>query len=103
MSAEIDQESRKGIEELAQRALLGQRIQEFFGSEIGDYLNDRLDSDEDAAMFEFKNCDHNDTDKMKDVHFRVSVIDEIRRYLVEGNDDGIHARDEIERSLERDE
>lgn len=90
----------KEADDKARKVLIGERIREFFGSEVGEFFLEKLDSDENGLVVDMKNCDPEDITGMKRIHFSMRVIDEIRRYLVEGIEEGNFVRDEIERSSE---
>ena len=81
---------------LLQRAAFGREVDEFWGSRIGGYLQDRARECYTAAILELKTVDAEDTKKIRHLQNEVWKAEMVEKWLSEVILDGIKALELLE-------
>jgi hypothetical protein len=81
---------------LLRRAAFGRQVEEFWASDIGNYILNRIDSEVVSAFQELKTCDPKDGKVVQTIQNRIYRAESIKDYLADSIVDGLQAFKELE-------
>jgi hypothetical protein len=80
---------------LLRRAAFGKQIEEFWTSDIGNYILNRIDSEVVAAFKEIKDCDPKDGKVVQMIQNKIYRVESIKGWLEDAVIDGLQAVKEL--------
>ena len=81
---------------LLRRAAFGKQVEEFWTSDIGNYLMNRIDSEVVGAFKEIKNCDPKDGKLVQTIQNKIYRSESIKSWLEDAIVDGLQSFKELE-------
>jgi hypothetical protein len=81
---------------LLRRAAFGKQVEEFWSSDIGNYLLNRLDSEVVEAFGEIKVCDPKDGKTVQHIQNKIYRAESIKVWLTDAVCDGLQSFKELE-------
>lgn len=83
-------------------ARLGEKLEEWKRGDIYTYFLERMDQDDKNVISSLAAVDIANNDEIMRLIIELKVTNRLGQYLVEGIEEGNHAREEIERAQEQD-
>jgi hypothetical protein len=81
---------------LLRRAAFGRQVEEFWASDIGNYVLNRIDSEVVSAFGELKICDPKDGKEVQSLQNKIYRAESIKNYLADAIVDGLQSFKELE-------
>ena len=73
-------------------ATLGEQLESFWKSDVGEYLRVRALSDYNAALAEFQKCNPADTPKVIEIQQKMAISTKFKVWLEEGIAEGLRSK-----------